>query len=121
MSQPRRQRKYLLKAPLHIRQKMMHTKLSDDLKRQYGIKRLSVRKGDVIKILRGDFAGHEGKVVRVSLKRIRIYVEGVTITKADGSSILRPIHPSKVEIVKLDLSDKYRQSILNRIKEGGEK
>lgn len=121
MSQPRRQRKYFLKAPLHVRQKMMHARLSSELRQQYGIKRLSVRKGDVVKILRGDFAGHEGKVVRVSLKKLRIYVEGVTITKVDGSSILRPIHPSKVEIVKLDLSDKYRQSILNRIKGSGEK
>ncbi|MEM1544965.1 MAG: 50S ribosomal protein L24 [Candidatus Methanomethylicia archaeon] len=121
MSQPRRQRKLFFKAPLHIRQKMIRAKLSNELRQQYGIKRFSIRKGDVVRILRGDFKGHEGKVVKVDLKRIRIHIEGVTITKADGSSILRPIHPSKVEIVKLDLSDKYRRFILDRIKGIGEK
>jgi large subunit ribosomal protein L24 len=116
MSQPRKQRKSFFKAPLHIKQKMIRAKLSDELIRQYGIKRFSIRKGDVVRILRGDFREHEGKVVRVDLKKVRIYVEGVTLTKADGSSVLRPIHPSKVEIIKLDLSDKRRQSILNRVK-----
>jgi len=116
MSQPRKQRKFFFKAPLHIKQKMIRAKLSDELIRQYGIKRFSIRKGDVVRILRGDFREHEGKVVRVDLKKVRIYVEGVTLTKADGSSVLRPIHPSKVEIIKFDLSDKRRQSILNRVK-----
>ncbi len=116
MSQPKRQRKLFFKAPLHIRQKMIRAKLSNELRQQYGIKRFSVRKGDVVRILRGDFKGHEGKVTRVDLKKVRIYIEGVTVTKADGSSILRSIHPSKVEIVKLDLSDKRRQLILDRIK-----
>jgi large subunit ribosomal protein L24 len=116
MSQPRRQRKFFFKAPLHIKQKMIRAKLSEELARQHGIRRFSIRKGDVVRILRGDFRGHEGKVIKVDLKKVRIYVEGITLTKADGSSILRPVHPSKVEIIKLDLSDKYRQFILDRIK-----
>ncbi len=113
-SQPRKQRKAYFNAPLHIRQKFMTAPLSPELREKLGIKRLPVRKGDVVRIMRGDWKGHEGKVVRVDLKRVRIYVEGVTIKRADGTPRYYPIHPSKVMIVKLDLSDKKRQEIIER-------
>jgi large subunit ribosomal protein L24 len=90
--------------------------LSPELVEKYGVKRLPVRVGDVVRIMRGDFAGHEGKVVEVDLDRVRIHVEGVQIKKADGTPVYYPIHPSKVMIVKLDLSDKYRLKIIERRK-----
>lgn len=113
-SQPRKQRKAYFNAPLHKRQKFMTAPLSPELREKLGIRRLPVRKGDVVRIMRGDWKGHEGKVVRVDLRRIRIYVEGVTIKRADGTPRYYPIHPSKVMIVKLDLSDKRRQEIIER-------
>ena len=113
-SQPRKQRKAFFNAPLHIRQKFMTASLSPELREKLGIKRLPVHKGDVVRIMRGDWKGYEGKVIRVDLKRIRIYVEGVTIKRADGTPRYYPIHPSKVMIVKLDLSDKRRQEIIER-------
>jgi len=116
---PSKQRKALYNAPLHLRHKFMTAKLSDELAEKYGVKRLPVRKGDTVKILRGDWRGHEGKVVEVDLKRGRIFVEGVQVKKADGTLVYYPIHPSKVIITKLDLSDKYRMRIIERRK-GGE-
>jgi len=92
----------------------MTAMLSPELREKYGIKRLPVRKNDVVRILRGNWAGHEGKVVEVDLKRLRIFVEGVTIKKADGTPRYYPIHPSKVMIVKLDLSDPKRKEIIER-------
>jgi len=112
--QPRRQRKAYYNRPLHQRVKEMTAPLAESLQKEYGIKRIPVRKGDVVLIVRGSFAGHEGKVVRVSLKKRRIYVEGVTLTKADGTEIHHPIHPSKVVITKLDLSDEWRKKIIER-------
>ena len=112
--QPRKWRKFYFNAPLHLRHKFLTAPLSKELRAQLGIKRLPVRKGDVVKIMRGDWKGHEGKVVKVDLKRVRIYVEGVTIKKADGTPVLYPIHPSNVQIVKLDLSDKRRKEIIER-------
>lgn len=111
-TQPRKQRKRLFNAPLHKRYKMMAAPLSPELVEKYNAKRLPVRKGDVVRILRGSWAGHEGKVLRVSLRDMRIYVEGVTIQKADGTPRFYPIHPSKVMIVKLDTSDKLRMKII---------
>ncbi|RLF03565.1 MAG: 50S ribosomal protein L24 [Thermoprotei archaeon] len=113
-SQPKKVRKRYFNAPLHQRHKDMNAPLSPELRREYGIKRLPVRKGDTVLIMRGSFKGHEGKVTGVDLKRRRISVEGVTRNKADGTPVPIPIHPSKVMITRLDLSDKYRQTIINR-------
>jgi large subunit ribosomal protein L24 len=115
-SKPSVQRKALYNMPLHLRHKLFNAKLSKELAEKYGVKRLPVRVGDVVRIMRGDFAGHEGKVVNVDLKRVRIFVEGAQIKRSDGTPVYYPIHPSKVMIVKLDLSDKYRLKIIERRK-----
>ena len=113
-SQPRKQRLMLYNAPLHKRHALFNAKLSKELAEKLGVKRLPIRVGDVVRIMRGDWAGHEGKVVKVDYKRIRIYVEGVTIKKADGTPVYYPIHPSKVMIIKADVSDKVRKKIIER-------
>ncbi|MEM4738276.1 MAG: 50S ribosomal protein L24, partial [Acidilobaceae archaeon] len=59
-SQPRKQRLALFTAPLHTRQKLMSAPLSPELREKYGVKNLPVRKGDKVRIMRGDFKGHEG-------------------------------------------------------------
>lgn len=119
-TQPRVQRRQLYTMPLHLRHKLFNAPLSRELREKYGVKRLPVRVGDVVRIMRGDFTGVEGKVVKVNLKRVRIFVEGVQIKKADGTPVYYPIHPSKVMIVKLDLSDKYRLKIIERRRRAGE-
>ncbi|RFA98543.1 50S ribosomal protein L24 [Pyrobaculum aerophilum] len=115
-AQPRKQRLSLYKAPLHLRRKLFNAKLSPELAKKLGVKRLPVRRGDTVLILRGDFKGVTGKVVKVDLKRVRIYVEGATRTNSRGQTVYYPIHPSKVMIVDVDLSDKARQKIIERRK-----
>lgn len=116
-SKPSKQRLQLINASLHKRRKLFNARLADDLVSRYGTKRLPIRVGDVVKILRGDWAGHEGKVVKVDLKRVRIYVEGVTMKRSDGTPVYYGIHPSKVIITKVDMSDKLREEIIKRRKE----
>jgi len=94
----------------------MSAPLSHELTASKGAKTLPVRKGDTILIKRGDNKGFEGKVSRVDLKAFRIYIEGLTREKVDGTNIFIPIHPSKVEIRNLNLDDKWRKSILERKK-----
>ena len=113
-SQPKKQRRAFFNAPLHKRQKMMAAPLSKELREKYGIRSLPVRVGDEVVIMRGDWKGHRGKVVEVDLKRMRIYVEGVTVTNARGEPRYYPIHPSNVMIVKLNLDDKRRLEIIER-------
>lgn len=64
--------------------------------------------------MRGDYKGFEGKVTSVDRRQYRIFVEGVTREKVDGSTAFIPIHPSKVMITRLNLDDKWRREILKR-------
>ena len=112
--QPRKQRKFLHNAPLHLRSKIMAATLSEDLRSKYGIRSMPVRVGDRVRIMRGDFKGKEGKVAELDLRRYRIYVEGVTQKKTDGTEVFYPVHPSNVMIVELNLEDERREKILKR-------
>ena len=112
---PGKQRKRLFNAPAHIRHKQMAAPLSNELAASKGAKTLPVRKGDTVRILRGDNKGFEGKISRIDLKAYRIYLEGLTREKVDGTNIFLAVHPSKVQIRNLNLEDKYRkETILGR-------
>lgn len=112
--QPRRQRKYRANAPLHVKQKFMGGHLSKDLKKKYGKRSVAIRKGDHIKVIRGEFRNKIGKIDKIDLKKGRLYVEGIEVIKKDGTKVLRSIHPSNVIILELNLDDKKRVKILAR-------
>ena len=114
---PRKQRKRLYNAPAHLRHKLMAAPLSPELISSKGVKALPVRKGDTVRVVRGDHIGFEGKVSRVDLKRYRIFLEGLTREKVDGTNIFVSVHPSKVMIKNLKLDDKWRKAIVERKKE----
>ncbi|MEM1916136.1 MAG: 50S ribosomal protein L24, partial [Ignisphaera sp.] len=44
----------------------------------------------------------------------KVYVEGVTIKKSDGTDVFYPISPSKVMIIKLGEVDDVRRRIIER-------
>ncbi|MDW8023143.1 MAG: 50S ribosomal protein L24 [Nitrososphaerota archaeon] len=115
-SKPSKQRKMLFQAPDHKRYKHFAAPLSPELRKSYGARSLPVRSGDLVRIMRGDRKGFEGKVSRVDRKKYRIYIEGLTREKVDGTTIFIPVHPSKVMITKLNLDDKWRRKILERRK-----
>jgi len=116
VTKPSKQRKKLYQAPDHIRYKLMAAPLSPELKSSYGARSLPVRSGDTVRVMRGDHKGFEGKITRVDRKNYRIYVEGLTREKVDGTTIFVSIHPSKVMITKLNLDDKWRKKVLERKK-----
>ena len=111
---PRKQRKLLYNAPAHLRHKLMSAPLSPQLTASKSVKTLPVHKGDTVSITRGDHKGFEGKISRVDVKNYRIYLEGLTREKVDGTTIFLPVHPSKVMIKNLNLSDKWRKAIVER-------
>jgi large subunit ribosomal protein L24 len=114
---PRKQRKRLYNAPAHLRHKLMAAPLAPELISSKGVKALPVRKGDTVRVVRGDHTGFEGKVNQVDLKRYRIFIEGLTREKVDGTNIFVSVHPSKVMIKNLKLDDKWRKAIVERKKE----
>lgn len=117
--QPRKQRKYRYNAPLHIKQKFMRAHLSKELRKKYSRRSLGLKKGDKVKILRGQFKKKTGKIDKVDLKENYVYITGIEITKKDGTKAFYPLQPSNLMITELNLDDKKRQKILDRkIKKG---
>ena len=116
VTKPTKQRKMLFQAPDHIRHKHFAAPLSPKLRTSHGVRVLPVRSGDTVHIMRGDHKGFEGKVTRIDREKYRIYVEGLTREKVDGTTISVPIHPSKVMITGLNLDDKWRKKVLERRK-----
>jgi large subunit ribosomal protein L24 len=116
--QPRKQRKYLVNAPLHIKSKFLHAHLSKELIAKYKKRSIRVVTGDKVKVMRGQFKGKEGKVERVDLKKSKVYVTKIEKEKIDGSKTMYPLYASNLLILDLKLDDKKR---IERLKRTGEK
>ena len=112
--QPRKKRKYIANAPLHIKGKFLSTNLSNELRQKHKKRNLRIRKGDKVKILRGNFKKHMGKVEKVFTKITKVFVEGAEIIKKDGSKTFYPIHPSNLMITELNMEDKKRQKSIKK-------
>jgi len=111
---PRKQRKELYNAPGHIKRNWISSHLEENLLIKYDKRAVSVVKGDTVRVMRGSFKGHEDKVARVDVGKSYLEIEGITMSKADGNKIAKPIHPSNVMIIKLNLTDKWRRKKLER-------
>jgi large subunit ribosomal protein L24 len=113
-TKPTKQRKRLYQAPLNDRYRRFSAPLSSKLKESHNTSAVPVRKGDTVMIMRGDRKGSEGKVTQIDRKNYRIFIEGATREKVDGTSVNVPIHPSKVMITRLNLDDKWRKKVIER-------
>jgi large subunit ribosomal protein L24 len=107
-----------MNAPLHKRKAFCNVMLSPELKKKYTANAIQVRKGDTVKVLRGDLRGSSGNVIRVDVKKTKIYIDGLTMKKSDGTEVERSFHPSKLQITSLVLEDRKRKKLLER-KAGG--
>ena len=111
---PRKQRKELYNAPIHKKRKWIAAHLQENLLLKYDKRSVPVVKGDTVRVMRGSFRGHEDKIVRVNIKKRNVQIEGITMSKADGNKIAKPVHASNVIITKLNLTDKWRRRKLER-------
>jgi len=107
-TQARKQRKFLFNAPLNIRHKLSSSSVSKELRKEYGFRSIPVRKDDFVQIMSGQFKGKSGKVTKVALSKLKVYVEGAAIKRSDGTDAPYPISASNLMITKLDLSDDLR-------------
>ena len=100
-NQPRKQRKFRMNAPIHIKRKMLGATLSKELRKKYKRRAIEVRKGDEVKVMRGKFSKKTGKVGIIDLKNSRVQVDGINREKRGGEKIATWFSPSKVMIVSL--------------------
>ena len=106
--QPRKQRKALYSAPAHARGKHLSATLSKDLRADLGKRSLPLRSGDKVRVLRGDFKGHEGEVLSVDYTSYKVTIEEVTLSKPDGTAVFLPVDPSNLMIIDADTKDDRR-------------
>ena len=106
--QPRKQRKALYNAPAHARGKHLSASLSKDLKEKLGTNSLPVKSGDKVRVVRGDFKGHEGEVLTVDYGSYKVTIDEVTLSKPDGTNTFLPVDPSNLVIIDADLKDDRR-------------
>ena len=105
---PKKQRKYRYNAPLSIRKRFLHVNLSKELRTQYKLRNIGIRTKDKVKILRGQFRKKTGVVSKVSVKKGRVYVEGIEQVRKDGTKSFYPLSASNLQITELNLDDKRR-------------
>ena len=114
--QPRKQRKIRFLLPLHKLRNLVNVHLSKETKEKLKTKRrcIVVKKGDKVKVMVGEHKGKMGKVVKVDLKSIKVFVEGIARKKGKGGEAMVPLDPSKLLIIEAVLDD-YRREMLERI------
>lgn len=76
---------------------------------------MPLRKGDRVRVMRGEFRKRSGKIVDVDVRGSLVFIEGVERVKRNGSKRLVPLHPSKVQVVDVDVEDKMRKQALERL------
>ncbi len=105
---PSKKRKYLAKAPIHIKKKQLSANLFKELRTKHETRNIELRKGDKVKIMRGKYKGKSGKINEIKIKRLKIYIDGIQVKKLDGSKVNVPLRASNLQIIELNLEDKRR-------------
>jgi len=113
---PSKQRKAFYQAPLHKKHKFLAAHLSKELRMQMKKRSLPVRKGDEVKVMRGKFKGITGKISKIDLKRLKVYIENVKRKKVSGEEVHVPIHPSKLLLINPNMDDQRRKEAIERNK-----
>jgi large subunit ribosomal protein L24 len=111
---PSTSRRNRYNAPNHIKRKYISAPLSPSLRAEYGTRTLPVIVDDTVTITKGDRKLAEGKILRVDTSTSRVYIEGITRTRTDGSTLQIPIRAENVMITRLNMSDPRRREILER-------
>ena len=113
-TKPSTVRKQQKNAPIHIKRRYISAPLSPSLKSQYGARTMTVIENDTVTITKGDRKLAEGKILRVNTNDCKVYIEGVTRTRLDGSTVQITVRAENVMITKLNLDDKRRKINLER-------
>jgi len=117
-TKPGKQRKALFNAKNHQRSKLLTCRLADFLRDEYGIKRIPLRTGDQVRVLRGAYKDFEGEVIEVLVKTQRAKIKEAVFEKTDGTQFHPAIHVSKLLITRFKKEgkkmDPSRASIIER-------
>ena len=126
---PGKQRRKGSDAPLHLKRKRIRARLVTDDPELQAIRTVTVRGGDEVEVVRGDFgspnsiktesrgkrlgqsrgrSGVKAKVASVDTERALVYLDGMTSSTADGKEEGVPIRASNIVVTSLFDGDQLR-------------
>lgn len=105
------ERKRFYNSKNHQKTKRMNVHLSKGLRASIKKKKRSllVRKGDRVRVMRGPGKGSEGKVLRASHAKMKVYVEGMVLRTAKGREVLQALQPSNLMLVSLEQTKERKE------------
>src|SRR5213594_773154 len=101
----------------HAREKFLGANVSESQREQHKKRSVRVIKGDTVRIVRGEYAGIEGKVEKVNTERSTLSIEGVQREKIRGGKVKVQIHASNVQIISVNTDDDYRMKGTQKAKD----
>lgn len=105
---PSKQRKYRDNAPLHVKDKLVSANVSHELRDELGTRNIKIRTGDRAKVMRGDDSGSEGIINNIDRENEVVYIDGIDNERNDGSTQQKPLRPSNLQLVALNVEDPNR-------------
>ena len=95
-------------ATMKTASKQLSCALSKELRKKYGKRSTRILKGDTAKIIRGEFAGVDGKVTKISIPDKGVNIEGVKKEKLKGDKFDVYVRTTNIVVTALDTEDKWR-------------
>ena len=99
-------------ATMKTASKQLSGSLSKDLRKKYGKRSVRIVEGDSVSIIRGEFAGVDGKVTKISIPERGVNVEGVKKEKLKGEKFDVYVNTTNIIITGLNSDDKWRMNRL---------
>ena len=124
-SKPKKQRKWHYTKPVGELSKDFGVHLDKELRKQVKVRSVQARKGDTVKIMRGnkEFVGKQGKLTSVLRKKRMVLIEGITKKKLNGTDRLVPFRPSNLLLVAFEDKDEKRfkrKTVKKKVAKDGE-
>ena len=95
-------------ATMKTASKQLSCALSKELRKKYGKRSVRILKGDTARIIRGEFAGVDGKVTKISIPDRGVNIEGVKKEKLKGDKFDVYVRTTNIILTALDTEDKWR-------------
>jgi large subunit ribosomal protein L24 len=105
---PGKQRLKIYNSSIHQKRKSLSSPLDKSLIEKEGVKKLSVRKGDTVKIMVGKYKGKTGKVEKVDYTKSKVFLKEIKTKNVRGQEKMVPFVASNLLITDLILTDLKR-------------
>lgn len=86
--------------------------LTKELRKKYGKRSVRIIEGDSVKVMRGEYKGIDGKVVKIAQDSSSIVIDGIKREKSKGEKIDVYIHSSNIMITGINRDDSWRKNKL---------